>query len=96
MPKQPKRLTAFTGDSDAVHSLPDAIKVSTLNGAKFLKIDQDRGSIAPGKYADLVVLDEDLTTDPKVLHKVQWVFKDGLGYDSAKLTDSVRGDVGIR
>ncbi len=77
-------------------SLPDAIKVSTLNGAKFLKIDQDRGSIAPGKYADLVVLDGDLTTDPKVLHKVQWVFKDGLGYDSAKLTDSVRGDVGIR
>jgi len=77
-------------------SLPDAIKVSTLNGARYLGIDKERGSIAAGKYADLTVLDGDLTADPKVLHKVLWVFKDGLGYDSAKLTDSVRGDVGIR
>ena len=77
-------------------SLPDAIKVSTLNGARFLGIDVDRGSVTAGKYADLTVLDGDLTTDPKVLHKVLWVFRDGVGYDSAKLTDSVKGDVGIR
>jgi enamidase len=77
-------------------SLPDAIKVSTLNGARFLGIDKDRGSVAAGKYADLTVLDGDLAADPKALHKVLWVFKDGVGYDSAKLTDSVKGDVGIR
>ena len=77
-------------------SLPDAIKVSTLNGAHFLGIDKERGSIAAGKYADLTVLDGDLTTDPKVLHKVLWVFKDGVGYDSDKLVESVKGDVGIR
>ena len=77
-------------------SLPDAIKVSTLNGARYLQIDKDRGSVAAGKYADLTVLDGDLTADPKVLHKVLWVFKDGVGYDSAKLTDSVKGDVGVR
>jgi imidazolonepropionase-like amidohydrolase len=77
-------------------TLPQAIQVSTLNGARYLKIDADRGSVAAGKYADLTVLDGDVTADPKVLHKVLWVFKDGVGYDSAKLTDSVKGDVGIR
>jgi enamidase len=77
-------------------TLPQAIQVSTLNGARYLKIDGDRGSVTAGKYADLTVLDGDLTADPKVLHKVLWVFKDGVGYDSAKLTDSVKGDVGIR
>jgi hypothetical protein len=77
-------------------TLPQAIQVSTLNGARYLKIDKDCGSVAAGKYADLTVLDGDLAADPKVLHKVLWVFKDGVGYDSAKLTDSVKGDVGIR
>ena len=77
-------------------TLPQAIQVSTLNGARYLKIDGDRGSVAAGKYAGLTVLDGDLATDPKVLHKVLWVLKDGVGYDSAKLTDSVKGDVGIR
>jgi enamidase len=77
-------------------SLPDAVKVSTLNGARFLGIDKDTGTVTVGKHADLQVLDGDPTQDVKVLRKVLWVFKDGKGYDSAKLTDSVRGDVGIR
>jgi enamidase len=77
-------------------SLPDAIKVSTLNGAKFLGIDKDTGSIVVGKHADLTVLDGDPTKDPKDLRKVLYVFKDGVGYDSSKLIDNVRGDVGIR
>jgi imidazolonepropionase-like amidohydrolase len=77
-------------------SLPQAIQVSTLNGARFLGIDKDRGSIAAGKYADLTVLDGDPMKDPRDLHKVLYVFKDGMGYDSAKLVDSVRGDVGVR
>jgi len=77
-------------------SLPDAIKVSTLNGARFLGIDKDTGSLAVGKRADLTVLDGDPAKDPKDLRKVLYVFKDGVGYDSGKLVDSVRGDVGIR
>ena len=77
-------------------TLPQAVQVSTLNGARFLGIDKDRGSVAAGKYADLVVLDGDPLKDPRDLHKVLFVFKDGVGYDSAKLVDSVRGDVGVR
>jgi hypothetical protein len=30
------------------------------------------------------------------VEKVETVFKDGIGYDSQKLIDSVRGQVGIR
>src|SRR5579859_3833512 len=77
-------------------TLPQAIQVSTLNGARFLGIDKDRGSVAVGKRADLIVLDGDPTKDPRDLHKVEFVFKDGVGYDSGKLIDSVRGDVGVR
>ena len=77
-------------------SLPQAVEVSTLNGARFLGIDKDRGSLAVGKRADLIVIDGDPMKDPRDLHKVQYVFKDGVGYDSAKLIDSVRGDVGVR
>ena len=36
MPKQPKRINAWTGDRDAVHPLPDAIKLVKANAtAKF-------------------------------------------------------------
>ena len=77
-------------------SVPQAVEVSTLNGARFLHLDKDRGSIAAGKRADLIVIDGDPVKDPRDLHKVLYVFRDGVGYDSAKLTDSVRGDVGVR
>ena len=67
-------------------TVPQAIQVSTMNGARFLGLDKDRGSIAVGKRADLIVLDGDPTKSPADLHKVQFVFKDGVGYDSAKQT----------
>jgi imidazolonepropionase-like amidohydrolase len=48
-----------------------------------------------GKLADLVVLEGDLALDPKVIRSPTLVFKDGIGYDSAKLIGSVEGRVGI-
>jgi hypothetical protein len=41
------------------------------------------------------VLQGDLTSDPSVIRKVTTVFKDGVGYDSAKLIAAVKGRVGI-
>jgi imidazolonepropionase-like amidohydrolase len=67
----------------------------TLNGAKVLGVADKLGTIQPGKLADLVVLRGDLTRDPSVIRNVTTVFKDGIGYDSAKLIASVRGRVGI-
>ncbi|MFC1632265.1 N-acetylglucosamine-6-phosphate deacetylase [Candidatus Omnitrophota bacterium] len=39
-------------------SLPQAVKLVTLNPAKALKIDRYKGSIAVGKHADLVIFDQ--------------------------------------
>ena len=74
----------------------EAIQIMTQNGAKVLGIDNERGSVAPGKAADLVVIRGDPVITPGSIRNVVTVFKDGLGYDSVKLIESVRGLVGIR
>src|SRR5580658_4096448 len=74
----------------------EAIHIATYNGAQFLG-DLDRiGTIAAGKQADLVVIKGDPSKDISDIEKVETVFKDGIGYDSAKLIESVRGMVGSR
>ena len=56
---------------------------------------QDRiGSIAAGKNADLVVIRGNPAADIHDVEKVETVFKDGVGYDTAKLLDSVKGHYG--
>jgi imidazolonepropionase-like amidohydrolase len=74
----------------------EAIQIMTLNGARILGVDDELGSIAPGKLADLVVIQGDPIADPALIRNVRVVFKDGVGYDSQKLIDSVRGVVGVR
>lgn len=71
-----------------------AIRILTANGARILG-EQDRlGTIAPGKLADLVVVRGDPLTRPAAIYEVVTVFKDGVGYDSAKLRAAARGKVG--
>ncbi|MFW6078496.1 MAG: amidohydrolase family protein, partial [Gemmatimonadota bacterium] len=74
----------------------EAIRVLTLNGARVLEMDDDIGSIAPGKAADIVVIDGDPIERPAEIRNVHFVFKDGVGYDSAALIEAVQGQVGIR
>jgi imidazolonepropionase-like amidohydrolase len=73
----------------------EAIKICTLNGATYLNRQTEIGSIAPGKKADLVLIDGDLTTDIKNIRKTEIVFKNGVGFDSQKIFDSVKGHVGV-
>lgn len=72
-----------------------AVQVMTLNGARILGVDTDLGSIAVGKRADLVVLVGDLAANAAAINAPHYVFKDGVGYDSAALIASVAGRVGI-
>lgn len=81
--------------SEAGFTPPEVVQIMTLNGARILGVSERLGSIEPGKLADLVVLRGDLAADPSVIRNVSTVFKDGVGYDSAKLIDAVRGRVGI-
>jgi hypothetical protein len=74
----------------------EAIQIATQNGAQYLG-QQDRiGSLAPGKQADLVLIKGDPSKRIDEIENVETVFKAGIGYDSRKLIDSVRGQVGIR
>jgi len=74
----------------------EAIRISTLHGAEFEGHADSIGSLAVGKTADIVVIHGDPSAHIDDIEKVEIVFKDGVGYDSAKLLDSVRGIVGIR
>jgi len=68
----------------------------TLNGAHILGIESETGSIEAGKHADLVLIDGDLASDPALIRNVEIVFRDGVGFDSAWLIDSIEGTVGVR
>jgi imidazolonepropionase-like amidohydrolase len=74
----------------------EAIKIATLNGASFLGEDSRLGSIAVGKQADLMIVKGNPAAKISDIENVEIVFKDGVGYDSEKLIQSVQGLVGIR
>lgn len=73
----------------------EAIRICTLNGATYLGRADRIGSIAVGKQADLVVINGDPTTTVSDIRRVEIVFKQGVGYDPAKLIASVAGRVGL-
>jgi hypothetical protein len=72
----------------------EAIKIATLNGATYLGKQDQIGSISIGKNADLAVIKGNPATHIEDVEKVEIVFKDGVGYDSEKLLQSVRGRYG--
>jgi imidazolonepropionase-like amidohydrolase len=73
----------------------EAIHIATANGAAFLGESDHIGSLAPGKQADLVVIKGDPSSKIADFEKVELVFKDGVGYDSVKLIESVRESIGL-
>jgi len=73
----------------------EAIKVGTMNGATFLGRAAKVGSITVRKQADLVVLNGNPAARINDLENVEMVFKQGIGYDPAKLIASVKGKVGL-
>lgn len=73
----------------------EAIRICTLNGATFLGRADEIGSIAAGKQADLVVIDGNPVAKISDIRNVEMVFKQGVGYDPAKLIASVKGEVGL-
>jgi hypothetical protein len=79
---------------EAGFSPVEAIRIATLNGAIYLGREKQIGSIAIGKNADLVVVKGDPSKQISDVENVEIVFKDGVGYDSKKLLDSVKGRYG--
>jgi hypothetical protein len=79
---------------EAGFSPVEAIKIATLNGATYLGQQTKIGSIEVGKNADLIVINGNPAARIEDVEKVEIVFKDGVGYDSAKLMESVKGRYG--
>jgi imidazolonepropionase-like amidohydrolase len=80
---------------DAGFTPLEAITMGTQNGARYLGRDAQIGTIAVGKQADLMVLNGDPSRAIGDLRKVDIVFRQGVGYDPAKLVASVTGRVGL-
>src|SRR5579885_1325338 len=81
--------------AEAGFSPAEAVKIATLNGAKWLGADSRIGSIEKGKQADLVVIRGDPSTRISDVRNVRMVFKNGAGYDPEKLIKSVNHTVGL-
>lgn len=80
---------------EAGFSIEEAIKLATLNGAVYLGIDNETGTIEVGKEVDLILINGDLSKDVSNIRKMELVFKNGIGFDSKKIFESVKGKVGL-
>jgi hypothetical protein len=74
----------------------EAIHIATENGAIYLERQNQIGTLAAGKNADMILIKGDPSRKIEDIENVETVFKDGTGYDSRTLIESVRGQVGIR
>ena len=79
---------------EAGFSPVEAIKIGTMNGATYLGLADRIGSITAGKNADLFIVKGNPAANINDVENVIVVFKDGVGYDSAKLLNSVKGRYG--
>lgn len=73
----------------------EAIRVATYNGALYLNRQDQIGSIAVGRHADLVVVRGDPSARIEDVENVELVFKDGVGYDPGRLLEAVGGRYGL-
>ncbi|HWS96204.1 MAG TPA: amidohydrolase family protein, partial [Candidatus Methylomirabilis sp.] len=56
---------------------PEVLRMATLTAAQVMKRDNELGSIAPGKLADMILVSGDPTTDINDIRKIDTVIKGG-------------------
>jgi imidazolonepropionase-like amidohydrolase len=67
----------------------EAIQAATITSARVMKLDNEVGTIEPGKRADLIIVDANPLDNISNIRKVRYVIAQGRLFDSAKLWESV-------
>lgn len=65
----------------------DILKVATINGAEYLGMDKEIGSLEKGKLADLIVLNEDPLQDIRNTEDIKYVMVNGRIYDAESMNE---------
>jgi imidazolonepropionase-like amidohydrolase len=68
----------------------EVLRAATVNGARALGMQHELGVIAPGRLADLVILDRDPLDDVGNLSSIYRIVKDGRVYDPERLLEAVK------
>ncbi|HSG41372.1 MAG TPA: amidohydrolase family protein [Thermoanaerobaculia bacterium] len=68
---------------------PDILRLATLGAARVMKKDKELGSIAPGKLADLFLVDGDPAARISDIRRVVLTVKDGVVFDPAAINRAV-------
>ncbi|HVF70156.1 MAG TPA: amidohydrolase family protein [Chthoniobacterales bacterium] len=63
----------------------EVLRMATLTSAEVMGVDKDRGVIAAGKLADMILIDGDPIKDMRDIRKVSTVIKGGKVYDPAAI-----------
>ena len=66
-----------------------AIRAATLNGASYLGMSKELGSLETGKLADLIVMDENPLEDIRNSEKIKYVMINGRLYDSMTMNETI-------
>jgi imidazolonepropionase-like amidohydrolase len=68
---------------------PQVLRMATLTSAQVIGADRERGVIAPGKLADLILVDGDPTTRITDIHRITLVMKSGHIFDPIRIESAL-------
>ena len=63
----------------------EVLRIATIEAARLMHQDQDFGSIAPGKYSDMILVNGDPTKDIRNVRRVDTVIKNGHVYHPSQM-----------
>lgn len=65
----------------------EVLRAGTIDGARYLGMDKDIGSLEPGKLADLIVLDRNPLENIQNTHSVRYTIVNGRMFDAATMNE---------
>jgi len=68
---------------------PEVLRMATLTSAQVVGLDRERGVIAAGRIADMILVDGDPSRDIGDLHRIRTVIKAGRVFDPAKIEEAL-------